>query len=318
MGSILHYLHHMPELFSSREGRGLLFAVAASLLVHVLILSFFLNTRSGADPISLPDTVSIRLIPSNPLLTPEETPAEVPVLESSQIESEVIELIVETSAAEDPGAQAEPQAPAEVGELPPIAEPSPEQIVDTPQTLPVAPVQPRVNIPQVVLPSSEDLAQSIRTVEEQRTSRLWAYDCNPRQQESELISCDDRAETGVSSSVGRFSSQNTLTNQTYQRFNPTREVSRAQRSLPVVSSNAPALATRLDSVAIPEDLSAYLRQEVEAGISHNANQGSLAADMQDRLTDQSDAAQQARQFTDDPWIRNRIKPRLSTRVPTGN
>ncbi|MBU14274.1 MAG: hypothetical protein CMQ14_04190 [Gammaproteobacteria bacterium] len=293
-GSSLQHLHHMPELFSSREGRGLLFAVAASLLMHVLILSFFLNARIGADPVSLPHNVSIRLVPSNPLLTPEETPV-----------------------AEDLRAQAEPQAPAEVGESPPIAEPRPEQIVDTPLPLPL-PVQPRVNIPQIVLPSSEDLVQSIRAVEARRTSRLWTYDCTPQQQESELITCDDRAEISAGSSVSRFSSQNAITSQTYQRFNPTREVTRAQRSLPVVSSNAPSLAARLDSIAIPEDLSAYLLQEVEAGISHNANQGSLAADMHDRLTDQSDAAQQARQFTDDPWIRNRIKPRLSTRIPSGN
>ena len=292
--------------------------MAASLLAHVLILSFFLNARIGGGPVSLPHTVSIRLVSGNPLLTPEENPAEAPVLESSQIESEVIESIAETPAAEDPGAQAEPQAPAEVGESPPTAEPRPEQIVDTPQPLPVAPVKPRVNIPQIVLPSSEDLVRSIRAVEARRTSRLWAYDCSPQQQKSELITCDHRAEISAGRSVSRFSSQNPISSQTYQRFNPTREVTRAQRSLPVVSSNSPTLAARLDSIAIPEDLSAYLRQEFEAGISHNANQGSLAVDMQDRLTDQSDAAQQARQFTDDPWIRNRIKSRLSTRIPSEN
>ena len=311
-------MHQMLELFSSREGRGLLFAVAASLLVHVLILSFFLNARIGADPVSLPHTVSIRLVPSNPLLRPEQAPTNAPVLEASQIESEVIELMAETPAAEEPAAQAEPQAPVEVEEPPLLVEPSPDQLIDTTDVLPVVPVQPRVNTPQIVLPSSEDLVQSIRAVEARRTSRLWAYDCNPQQQESELITCDDRAEISAGSSVSRFSSQNAITSRTYQRFNPTREITRAQRSLPVVSSNAPALAARLDSIAIPEDLGAYLRQEVEAGISHNANQGSLTADMQDRLTDQSDAAQQARQFTDDPWIRNRIKPRLSPRVTTEN
>jgi hypothetical protein len=312
----------MPELFSSREGRGLLFAVAASLLLHVLILSFFLNARIGADPVSLPDTVSIRLVPSNPLLAPEIRPEQAPLpeptVESAPIESEFVESATEALAGEDPAIQEEPQAPVEVDEPPPAVEPSPNQTVGTEQTLPEAPVPPRVNTPQIVLPSSEDLVQSIRAVEERRTSRLWAYDCNPRQQESQLITCDDRASTPDASSVSRFSSRNAITSQTYQRFNPTPEMTRGQRSLPAVSRNAPALAARLDSIAIPEDLSAYLRQEVEAGISHNANQGSLAADMQDRLTDQSDAAQQARQFTDDPWIRNRIKPRLSTRVSTGN
>lgn len=308
----------MPGLVSSREGRGLLIAVAASLLVHVLILSFFLNARIGADPVSLPKTVSIRLLPNNPLLTPEEAPAPEPAVETTPIQSESVELATGTLAVEDPALQAEPQSPAAVDEPPPIAEPSPNQVVDTAEALPVAPAQPRVNIPQIVLPSSEDLAQSIRAVEAQRTSRLWAYDCNPQQQESELIICDDRAENSTGNRVGRFISQNAITSQTYQRFNPAQVVSRGQRSLPTVSRNAPALAARLDSIAIPEDLSAYLRQEVEAGISHNANQGGLAADMQDRLTDQSDAAQQARQFTDDPWIRNRIKPRLSTRLPSGN
>lgn len=312
----------MPELVSSREGRGLLFAVAASLLVHVLILSFFLNARIGADPVSLPGTVSIRLVPSNPLLTPEDAPVPEPAVEnapiSPPIDSEIIELATESLAVEDPALSAEPQSPAQVDQTPSPVVSSPEQSVDTAETPPVAPAQPRVNIPQVVLPSPEDLVQSIRAVEAQRTSRLWAYDCNPRQQESELISCDDRAQTPDASSVSRFSSQNAITSQTYRRFNPTQAVTRAQSSLPTVSRNASALAARLDSIAIPADLSAYLRQEVEAGISHNANQGRLAADMQDRLTDQSDAAQQARQFTDDPWIRNRIKPRLGARLPNAN
>ena len=296
--------------------------------MHVLILSFFLNARIGADPFSLPSTVSIRLVPNNPLLTPEQSPAEAPAVDAAPWDSEVVELAAETPPAQDLALQAEPQAPVEVDEPLPEIEPGSDQveesqtaetqIVDSTETSPASPAQPRVNIPQVASPSSEDLAHAIRAVEAQRTSRLWAYDCNARQQESELITCDDRAESGKGGSVGRFSSQNAITSSTYQRFNPAQEVSRAQRSLPVVSSNAPALAARLESIAIPEDLSAYLRQEVEVGISHNANQGSLAADMQDRLTDQSDAAQQARQFTDDPWISNRIKPRLSTRVPTGN
>ena len=42
-----------------------------------------------------------------------------------------------------------------------------------------------------------------------------------------------------------FNSQNAITSQIYQRFNPAPELSRGQRSLPTISREASGLAARL-------------------------------------------------------------------------
>ena len=114
-----------------------------------------------------------------------------------------------------------------------------------------------IEMPQVVLPSRSDLARSLRVIEQQdqNASRLWAYDCSPHQQASELIVCDDSRVFENSSRARHFESQDAITSQIYQRFNPAPELSRGQRSLP--------------TAGIPEDLRKYLNADVEAGITHN-------------------------------------------------
>lgn len=178
---------------------------------------------------------------------------------------------------------------------------------------------PELELPQVLLPSRSDLARSLRMIKQQdeNTSRLWSYDCTPVQQASELVVCED-SKGANSASGGRFESRYAITTQTYQRFNPASAPSRAQRSLPIISSGAAGLAARLAAADIPDDLRGYLNAELEAGITHNVNQGSVAAEMLDILTDQSDAAQIVRETLSDPWIRSRIQPRLSARMPVGN
>lgn len=81
--------------------------------------------------------------------------------------------------------------------------------------------------------------------------------------------------------------------------------------MPTISREASGLAARLATAAIPEDLRKYLNAEIEAGITHNVNQGSVAAEMLDRLVDQSDAAQIVRESRNDPWIKRRTQSRMS-------
>ena len=174
-----------------------------------------------------------------------------------------------------------------------------------------------IELPQVVLPSSSDLARSLRVIEQQdqNASLLWTYDCSPLQRASELIVCDDSRVSENSSRARHFNSQNAITSQIYQRFNPAPELSRGQRSLPTISREASGLAARLATAAIPEDLRKYLNAEIEAGITHNVNQGGVAAEMLDRLVNQSDAAKIVRESRNDPWI---IKRRTESRMSVGN
>ena len=142
--------------------------------------------------------------------------------------------------------------------------------------------------------------------QDQNASRLWTYDCSPLQRASELIVCDDSRVSENSSRARRFDSQNANTSQIYQRFNPAPELSQAQRGLPAISREASGLAARLRTAGIPEDLRNYLNAEVEAGITHNANQGGVAAEVLGLLTDQSDAAKIVRESRNDPWIRSQL------------
>jgi len=67
----------------------------------------------------------------------------------------------------------------------------------------------------------------------------------------------------------------------------------------------------LRTAGIPEHLRNYLNAEAEAGITHNANQGGVTAEVLRLLTDQSDAAKIVRESRNDPWIRRRPQPRMS-------
>ena len=96
-------------------------------------------------------------------------------------------------------------------------------------------------------------------------------------------------------------------NSTYRSLNPVRVLSRSERTLPAVTENAAALAGRLQNMAIPEGLSDYLMEEVEAGITHNTNAGNRNLENIDVMTDKSDAAKIARDVLGDPWIKTQSR-----------
>ncbi|MDP6416838.1 MAG: hypothetical protein QGG54_17665, partial [Gammaproteobacteria bacterium] len=72
-------------------------------------------------------------------------------------------------------------------------------------------------------------------------------------------------------------------------------------------ANAPALAARLSSSDIPQDLSDYVLEELQAGITHNTNVGNRAVDHIDLMTDRSAAATMVRQILGDAWVVKRAK-----------
>ncbi len=331
----------LPHRVIPREGQGLWVAVAVSLLLHVLIVSLLFKLSLQPERGVTPTTVSVRLVSGNTLRLPSESAQSVPP--SVESESLIIEVsniaeVNQTTDVTESLASGSDQSPEAVVSGTRLVKPAPattelveqaeaESVRSTAQTMETSAsagsgeasekagefVPPRSNpeleLPQVVLPSRSDLARALRMMKQQdeNTSRLWSYDCTPLQQVSELIVCE--GSKGANPASGRrFESRYAITTQTYQRFNPASAPSRAQRSLPIISSEAAGLAARLAAADIPDDLRGYLNAELEAGITHNVNQGSIAAEMLDRLTDQSDAAQIVRGTLSDPWIRSRIQP----------
>ena len=81
--------------------------------------------------------------------------------------------------------------------------------------------------------------------------------------------------------------------------------------MPTIRREASGLAARFATGAISEDLRKYLNAEIEAGITHNVNQGGVAAEMLDRLVDQIDAAQIVRESRNDHWIKTRTQSKMS-------
>lgn len=317
----------LSKLVIPREGQGLGVAVAVSLLLHVLMLSLLFKVSLGPDREITPTTVSVRLVSNNKLRLPSEAENSVTLQEEREslaaeplvFESDQLSVIIDTdtSLVRSAPELSDTAERVEAGSTIPVTE----------TTAPVEPddfsegagefAPPRSNseieLPQVVLPSSSDVARSLRVIEQQdqNASRLWTYDCSPLQRASELIVCDDSRVSENFSRARHFDSQNAITSQIYQRFNPAPELSRGQRSLPTISREASGLAARLATAAIPEDLRKYLNAEIEAGITHNVNQGGVAAEMLDRLVNQSDAAQIVRESRNDPWIKRRTRSRMS-------
>ena len=131
-----------------------------------------------------------------------------------------------------------------------------------------------------------------------QTERLVGgpYDCNMLEEKDGLHTCDptDRRDYRIVEN-----------NATYRALNPIRERSRSQRTLGVITQNAPELAARLQAADLPEGLSDYVMEEVEAGITHHSNPGNRSVQHMILMTDKSAAAAQARQVLGDAWVKTR-------------
>ena len=70
----------------------------------------------------------------------------------------------------------------------------------------------------------------------------------------------------------------------------------------VVSTESKELAGRQGDLCWPVRLSDYALEELEAGITHNLNQGNRAVDHMRNLTDKSAAGAIARELLSGPWV----------------
>ena len=85
-----------------------------------------------------------------------------------------------------------------------------------------------------------------------------------------------------------------------------------------MSTQSEALAGRLSDLRIPEGFSDYVLEELEAGITHNANPGNRAVDHMLNFTDKSAAGAIARDLLSDPWIVKKAKQRQQKKVHLPN
>lgn len=271
------------------DRRLLLAGLLCSLILHLIAGGVLVNLEPEEHVINTPMQVQVRLIPENPLLVDNEVLPDEPLQESLDTAEE---QAVEESPEQAPEAVVEIVDEQLIPEPAPIIEETVEvEIAETEVAEPLLQEQP-VAPPVLVVPSSAEVARSIETMEDADRSRLWAYDCNARQEESDLLNCDRQATPDYNI---------VLENSTYRDLNPTREISRSLRTLPTVAENAGELAGRLQSVNIPEGLGEYLMEEVEAGISHNSNLGNLPIYNIQIMTDNSDSAKFFRETRTDPW-----------------
>ena len=274
----------------SRSSHNLLISVAVSLLFHATLLLSIAELQVEFKQQPIPEVVEVRLVATNPLTTvpiaaTEEPPPAVP-------EPEITAPALEISDSKAP--LAEEIASSEEAFSPPL-EPESVPQPDVEEIAPIEPQPSRIFVPSVVT-IQETLQQ--RRVRSERDSKTWLYDRNILEEESTVYTCDpeDRRDYRIIES-----------NPTYQTLNPIRELSRSQRSLPVVAANAPALAARLSSSDIPQDLSDYVLEELQAGITHNTNVGNRAVDHIDLMTGRSAAATMVRQILGDAWVVKRAK-----------
>lgn len=273
----------------------LLFAVALSLTLHISLLAAVFSQRIEFPQSAVPNSVQVRLLPANPqqtaiVATAEALIAPVP-LAADEEPTPVSEALVSESR------DTQNQIAENIAYSEPLSATfsEPQERVNLVEEAAEQEATSRLFVPSVVT-----VEASLRQIQQQAAgnSRSWAKDCNILEEQSELYSCDLKDQRNY---------QSLERNHTYETLNPIRELTRSQRTLPTIAENAPALAGRLALADIPEGLSDYLLEEVEAGITLNSNMGNRAVGHMRAMTDKSAAGAMARQILGDAWVVTRAK-----------
>lgn len=281
---------------SSGDQRLLVPALVLSLFMHAVLATLVFNARLSLQQKSIPDFVEIQLIPSNPLLVEEEVEVSA-IAEEIIAESDLpeIEEVENDTTEEQVGELVEEfieQVPTEIAEVIEPSELTPEQS------------EPVLPGPEIFIPSLVNVQDSLREIEQENSSRLWAYDCDALEEESELRTCNP---------VDRRNYEVVERNSTYVALNPVREISRGAFSLPTVASGASDLAARLGASDLPNGLSNYVIEQLEAGITHNSNQGNRVIENMEIMTE-NEAAAQARAIMNNPWAKLKERERQQRNV----
>lgn len=275
-------------------------AIAGSLVLHLALAAIVVPARLQTSPPPEAAPIRIALVPNNPLRMPEPEAAE--TVSSEPPPAPVTEPPPEVSEADEVVAVPSPEVP-EADEVT-VAQPRDAAEVPLPESDAPAPV---VTVPTVV-PDAQNIRQSLQQLQQARGSRLHQVDCDERRRRSDLVDCGEEETPRDYEALE--------TNVTYQALNPVREISRSERTVSTVTGNAAGLAARLRDSDVDPQLSQYLLQELEIGISEHGNQRQSGVETIIRMTDQSAAAQQAREILGDPWVIQRMRELRQRRVTT--
>lgn len=314
MSSELYEIESRQETIP--EAQKLLPAILVSLLFHGVLAAVFLNGQIGgenADRLAVSSSlVSVRLYPHNPQILQvsepvsraEEraTPVAIEVDDSSSAEL----LIQENTGVAEFDSSPEPMS----GDLVDIQ--SEQRNTDVEE---IAPVQGLANpLPAIRLPSVLMVQESLQDIDAQTRPQFYSHRCSPLEEDAGIRDCE-------SSQQGELQSadyQDKQRNSTYRALNPIRQLSRTQRTSKVVSTQSKALAGRLGELRIPPGLSDYVLEELEAGITHNADLGHRAVEHMVNTNDKSAAGAIARELLSDPWVKQRSKELLQRKVHLPN
>ena len=295
--------HRLTLRQGLNDRRLLLAGLACSLLLHYSLGGVLINFELDEHLVDLPTIVKISLLPKNPLGEEEV----VEVVEEAIEDEPSVEAFAEVETESTVATPVEPEPLLEPQEELQLAEELIREIVEEPVPAPI------VVPPVLVVPTTAEVVRSIESIENENTSRLWAFDCNARQEESDHITCDRQASPNYDAA---------RENSTYRSLNPTWQVSRSLRTLTTVAKNSSNLAASLRGAQIPEGLSAYLMEEVEAGITHNSDLGNWTLHNIEIMTDKSDSEKYFRETQTDPWrnplLMTRFKERQQRNVHEQN
>jgi hypothetical protein len=285
---------------SAQQSNLLVIAVPTSLLLHLLIATFFIQSEHTVPKVNTPQLVAINLLPTNPNKPLEQAPKEL-VLPPAATE----QAVVEQAAAEEtlkPGAAVGPRPIADLRDL------AGGRGVDAVMQINALEVESSqaTGVDDAVsrsIPSVDSISRSVRKLSRSSEAQFYSTVCNPLEEEERLKECALKPNASYAELE---------VNAIYQAFNPAQEISRSAAVSAVVSSQAQAVASRLRS-ELPQGLSGYLIEELEAGISHSVNEGNRAVQHMIDMTDKSSAAAQARQVLGNPLL---IDLKRAQRNPT--
>lgn len=266
------------------DTRLLLVAVAASVILHGLLLLVLLSRNVVSTPTAAPLAVQMRLVPTNPQR--RFTPAEV-------------------TAPDSPDPEPSPILPERVSERS-VTAPVPERPISERENRSPNEAPPRViEQPFVTVPSVAHIRQTLDGIQTTERERALLYACNPLEEEAGVLECGDRDLT----------SYDALTrNPVYRALNPVRELSPGARSVTTIHSETAALTSRLSASAIDPTLRDYVIAELEAGVSVFSNNAATPGRQIRRMADRSAAALQAERVLGDGWVQEAARKLVQRRV----
>jgi|GEM_PF-519875 len=318
-----------------RAGRRLLFiAVSSSAVLHSILavaLVLFRPEFRVNEPASPPELIAIRLTEENPLIVQEPQlvhqepqldqelqPDRVSEEENATEPQELSETeLVNTEQLPEESEQIQDNQLAEQT-VPDIEEPGEESLSLAEDQIPLMEesVERGVTLPSIpqttrLVPNVAAMRDSIQRMNDEREARSWINQCNPLQEEDELIECSNSQERNSDTRYARA-----LQNQTYTALNPVFTRSRTQQTISTITGLSPEIAEQIETAGLPEWMVDFAIQEMERNISEATYGGSATERTIIQMTDKSEAALQARKMFGDVWLQNTVREAMRRNVHT--